>query len=317
MTSAPLRGRATRLLALLATVTALLLGGGALAAPASAAPGTVPKGVVWVRAAHLIPEVGTMTIRLVPFSGSALGDIPSSGIPEAQSDGATRVLEPAVGYGGVGEYRQVPAGLYAVTVRPVGAATDTPPVITGTFLADPDSAVTLAAVGAKTDPRIEPIVDDCGPPPAGKAAVRLVPAVPDAPTMTVVAKNGPTLGTDVAFAAPTDYVGVPAGPWTLVVTTAAGATSGTPVTAAVDVAAGGVYTVFVLADGSGGIALKAVADAQGAAGPPRSGVQTGGGGMAERPVDPAVVGGLGLAAVGASILFLLGVRRRPAAALAR
>ncbi len=316
MTITPLPGRVTRFLALLTTVTPLVLGG-ALAAPASAAPTVVPKAVVWVRAAHLVPEVGTMTIRLVPFSGSALEDIPSSGIPEAQSDGATRVLEPAVGYGGVGEYRQVPAGLYAVTVRPVGASTDTPPVVTGTFMADPATAVTLAAVGSKTDPRVQAIIDDCGPPPSGQAAVRLVPAVPDAPAMTVVAKGGPTIGTDVAFAQPTEYATVPMGPWTLVVTTSAGDTAGMPATASVDVADGGVYTVFVLADGAGGVTLKAVADAQGAAGPPRAGVQTGGGGLAERPVDPVVLGGLALAALGASVLLALGVRRRPVGVVAR
>ncbi len=122
------RGAALRTV-LAAGVTLLLgaLAAGPATAAAVAVPAAVPKAVVWVRAAHLVPEVGTMTIRLVPFAGSALSDVPSSGVPEAQADGTTRVLEPAVGYGGVGEYRQIPAGLYAVTVRPVGASTDTAP----------------------------------------------------------------------------------------------------------------------------------------------------------------------------------------------
>lgn len=295
------------LIALLLTVLALAVGTGA-ATPAQAAPAAV--GTTWVRAAHLVPGVGTMTIRLVPFAGSSLEDAPTASIPEAEADGATRVLEPAVGYGGIGEYRQVPAGLYAVTIRPVGSPTDTPPVLAGTFLAGADTAVTLAALAHDPSPRIDVLTDDLDRPGAGSASVRLVPAVPDAQTTTVIASGGPTLADSAPFGTPTRYAAVPAGRWTLRVSTTGGAGAGGPTSAAVTVASGGVYTVFVLADGKGGVTVKAVVDALGLGSAPREGVQTGGGGAATTPADPALTGGLALAGAGALVLAGLGLRRR-------
>lgn len=298
------------LVALLLGVLALALGGVAAAAPAQAAA-TAPAmvGTSWVRAAHLVPGVGTMTIRLVPFAGSSLEDAPTADIPEAEADGATRVLEPAVGYGGIGEYRQVPAGLYAVTIRPVGSPTDTPPVLAGTFLATADTAVTLAALAHDPSPRIDVLTDDLDRPGAGSASVRLLPAVPDAQTTTVVAADGPTLADAAPFGTPTRYSAVPAGRWTLRVSTTGGAETGST-TAPVTVASGGVYTVFVLADGSGGVTVKAVVDALGLGSAPREGVQTGGGGAATVPADPALTGGLAVAGAGALVLTGLGLRRR-------
>lgn len=304
------RGRATPftlLLVLLALVVA--------APPALASPHQVPAAAAtsWVRAAHLVPGVGTMTIRLVPFAGSALKDIPAGSVPEAMADGTTRVLESGVGYGGIGDYRQVPAGLYAVTIRPKGSGTDGPPVLTGTFEAKAGRAVTLAALGGtKKDPRIATITDQLTPPVSGSAKVRLLPALPDATSMTVSAQGGPTIAKNAGYGTPTGYRTVPAGSWTLRVTTKGGS-SGDPVTASVDVASGGIYTVFVLGDGDGGITLKAVSDAQGMGRSPRSGVQTGLGGLAERPADPLLLGGLGLAGAGALALVLIASRRRPVA----
>ncbi|MBM6398775.1 DUF4397 domain-containing protein [Phycicoccus sonneratiae] len=301
------------------TLVALLLAALALAAgvaqalPAQAArhaPAAV--GTAWVRAAHLVPGVGTMTIRLVPFAGTSVADAPSGNVPEAQADGATRVLEPAVGYGGIGEYRQVPAGLYAVTVRPVGSGTDTPPVLAGTFLAQPDRAITLAALAHTPTPRIDVLVDNLDRPGAGLGHVRVVPAVPDATTTTVVASGGgPTLADAVAFGTPTRYAAVPTGRWTLTVSTTGGAEADRPTEAPVDVASGGVYSVFVLADGKGGVTVKPVVDALGLGSAPAKGVQTGGGGAAVTPADPALTGGLGLAGAGALVLAGLALRRRP------
>jgi uncharacterized protein DUF4397 len=307
MTSTPAATARPPLVALL--LTALALAAGAVAAaPAHAAP--TAAGTTWVRAAHLVPGVGTMTIRLVPFAGSSLEDAPTASIPEAEADGATRVLEPAVGYGGIGEYRQVPAGLYAVTIRPVGSPTDTPPVLAGTFLAQADTAVTLAALAHDPSPRIDVLTDDLDRPRAGSASVRLVPAVPDAKTTTVVAAGGPTLAEAAPFGTPTRYAAVPAGRWTLRVSTTGGAEAGSPTSAAVTVASGGVYSVFVLADGKGGVTVKPVVDALGLGSAPREGVQTGGGGAAVAPADPALTGGLSLAGAGALVLVGLALRRR-------
>ncbi|NHA67906.1 DUF4397 domain-containing protein [Phycicoccus flavus] len=305
-------GTLRRLLAAVAAATGALGLVAVGAGPAGAAAPAVPaaKTTAWVRAAHLVPGVGTMTIRLVPFSGSSTSDIPTEGVPEAQADGTTRVLERAVGYGGIGDYRQVPSGLYAVTIRPAGSGTDGPPVLTGTFDARPGRAVTLAALGgSKKDPRVEAISDRLSPPPAGTASIRLLPAVPDASTLTVRAQDGPTIATDAPYGRPTPYRSVKAGSWTLDVTTGGG---GDPVSASVDVPAGGVFTVFVLADGQGGVVLKPVADAQGAGTMPVSGVQTGLGGLATRPADPVLLGGLGTAGAGLVVLAWLARRQRVA-----
>ncbi|QIM22748.1 DUF4397 domain-containing protein [Phycicoccus sp. HDW14] len=304
------------LLAVLLTTLALAVGVVA-ATPAHAAPSapnppakSSAAGTTWVRAAHLVPGVGTMTIRLVPFAGTSLADAPKAAIPEAEADGATRILEPAVGYGGIGEYRQVPAGLYAVTIRPVGSATDTPPVLAGTFLAQDGRAVTLAALAHTPSPRIDVLTDDLDRPAAGSASVRLIPAAPDATTTTVAAAGGPTLADRVPFGEPTRYEAVPAGRWTLNVSTTSDARPDRPTSAAVTVASGGVYSVFVLADGKGGVTVKPVVDALGLGSAPRRGVQTGGGGAATRPADPALGGGLALAGAGGLVLAGLGLRRR-------
>ncbi|MGG5258347.1 DUF4397 domain-containing protein [Phycicoccus avicenniae] len=308
--------RTPRVLAVLTTAVALALGAFAPSASAAAsAPTADGMATAWVRAAHLVPGMGEMTISLVPFAGEAVGDVTKPGVPEADKDGATRVVEPAAGYGTAGEYRQVPQGLYTVTVRPAGAAVDAPPVLTGTVDAKADQAYTLAAVGSKASPRIQVLSDDLRPPKAGTASVRLLPAATRASAVSVAAKNGPTVADDAMFGRPTGYAAVPDGRWTLDVSTTAtsGGRSmqGMSTTGTVDLASGGVYTLLVLDSASGnGVTLKAVVDAQGVPTAPKDGVQTGGGGLATRPVDPRLVGGLGLAAAGASALLVLTARRR-------
>lgn len=70
----------------------------------------------------------------------------------------------------------------------------------------------------------------------------------------------------------------------------------------------------LLGDGNGGVVLKPVSDAMGASTAPVDGVQTGFGGVASRPGDAAVRGGLTVGALSTSIVLLLtvvGRRRRP------
>lgn len=305
------RGRTLALLTAVAALSLAPAGATTAATHASGTPAAVPaaSATAWVRAAHLVPELGEMTIALVPFSGSASGDVPSGDIPSATEANGAKVVAPSAGYGTVGDYRQVPAGRYAVTIRPAGSAPDSTPVLTGTFEAAGDAAYTLAAIGTLESPRIDAIRDSLAPPSAGTARVRLLPAVPDASALTVTAKNGPVLAEDAPFGRPTAYADVPAGRWVLDVTTTGTSRDASPVTATVDVASGGVYTVFVLADGDDGIRLEPVVDAQGMGSAPGGGVQTGLGGLAERPLDLRFVGGLTLTATGALGFLLVG--RRP------
>jgi hypothetical protein len=312
---------------LLAAVWALFVaavGAVGAAAPATAAP--PPSHVAaadppaWVRAAHLIPGLGTMTISLVPFAGAGSGSVEPSAVPPATSANGARILAPTAGYGTVGDYRQVPSGTYAVAVRPAGAAADSVPLLTGSLVAEGGHAVTLAAVGRKESPRFETLEDDLTAPTGDRARVRVVPAVPGATGLEVSAENGPMLVEGAAFADATGYRAVPSGGWTLTATaTGSGGGDLGPATGEVDLAAGGVYSVFVLAEGQDGLALQAVVDARGMETAPRGGVQTGAGGAAVPRVGPVVPAGLGTAAAGLAVLLVLGLRarRRSAGVLGR
>ncbi|MGG5257785.1 DUF4397 domain-containing protein [Phycicoccus avicenniae] len=305
--------------ALLVLAAAVGLGATAVAPAAASAPasaGTAAMGTAWVRAAHLVPGLGTMSISLVPFAGSTPGEVTKPGVPAAPLQGEGRVLAPAADFGSAGDYRQVPEGLYNVEVRPIGAAADTPPLLTGTVDAVADRAYTAAVLGPTSSPQVQVLTDDLRPPEPGTARVRLLAAATGAATVTVRAQDGPTVAEDAAFGRLTAYAVVPDGRWTLDVTTTAtgtGTTTGGTARGTVDVASGGVYTLLVVDAAGGGVRLLPLVDAQGVPTAPKKGVQTGLGGAAERPADPALGGGLALAGAGATVLVALGARRRVAA----
>ena len=307
----PGRMLTARLLAACAAAAGLLVG--ALPAQA-AAPAADGMATAWVRSAHLVPGLGTMSISLVPFAGDAAGEVTKPGVPPADSADGARVVEPSSRYGQASEYRQIPQGLYTVAVRPAGAAPDSDPILTGTLDATADQAYTLAALGTKDSPRVQAISDDLRRPEAGSASVRLLAAATGVSSATVTAQGGPVVAEDAQFGRPTGYAAVPAGPWTLDVATTRGSGGqsmrGEALTGKVDLASGGVYTVLLLDAADGGLRLQPLVDAQGVGEAPAGGVQTGGGGTAERPADPRVLGGLGLAGTGALALAVLAARRR-------
>lgn len=293
-------------------ITALLLGAIAVvtallgAAPASAAD----AGTAWVRAAHLVPGLGTMSISLTPFAGAHAGTASKPGVPAAPEVDGMRAVQPAATYGRASEYRQIPVGLYTITVRPAGAAAGAPALVTGTLDAKADQAYTLAALGTTRTPRVQALSDDLRPPTDGGAKVRLLPAASSAAKVTVAASGGPTLAQGAVFGAPTGYAEVPAGAWTLTATGTGGnrGASSTSVSssATVRLTGGDVYTLLVLDKPGGGLTLTPLLDAAGMGAMPTAGVQTGAGGTAPQPVSGAVpgllvvsIGLLGLAATGA------------------
>lgn len=253
----PSSGRLSALLGVLATLVALTLVG---AAPASAAD--TPPGGSWVRAAHLLPGGPPVQVTLAPADGAA---------------GAAITLADSVGYGSATDYRTLPPGAYAVTVRPVGAAAGTAPLVTTTYTAGPGAASTLAVLGTTAQPRLLALQDDLTTPAAGSARVRVLPAAGTAPQVTVQAQGGPTLASGAVLGQPTAYVTVPAGPWPVTVSTSAGAKAD----GAITLASGAVYTVLVL-DGStsGTVRTSLLTDAAGTAVAPVGGAATGGGGTA-------------------------------------
>lgn len=290
------RRRGTHVLSVLAAVGALAL---APAGAASAAGGTGTDSA-YIRVGHLIPGFGgvTMAATLTSFDGST----------------KPMQLAPRATYGTLSAYQSLPTGYYSIAVRPLGAAPDSPPVLTGTLTAQPGDAYTVTGLGDSTRPRLSAIQDDITPPTPGTARVRVLPvARPDA-TTDVTVPSGPALAQGAAFSQATGYTVVPAGNTALHVTT-----GGVSAEETTQLAGGSVYTLLVLDDGHGGLEVRPVADASGAGVTPRGGADTGAGGLADEPDaevrSPALaVGGGVLAVAGGGALVVL--RRRSSASSA-
>jgi hypothetical protein len=269
------------------------IAGPVLATPAFAAE---PAGPAWIRAAHLVPELGRMDIDVAPFSGGTPGM-------------ATTVVQGA-GYADVTGYEQFPAGYYSVAVRPAGSPAGTTPVVSGTVQADAGGAYTLAALGSGDDATVVPLVDDLTPPPAGQARIRVLSAASSAPAVDVTAVDGPSVTRDAAFGTATGYTDVPAGTWTLNASAAGG--SGPSGSAAVTVAAGSVYTLAVTdAASGGGLTVAPLTDAAGMAAVPVGGAATGAGGTAPSDAPRAGTGaGIGVLVLAGVLGSVAVVRRR-------
>ncbi len=289
-----LAGLLTAALLALGTPT-LLVGPAAAASPGSSGA----SAGAWVRGAHLVPGLGTMTLALSPVSGAGTADL-----------GDAIVLAPTASYGDVGDYLTVEPGRYAVGVWPAGSAQGAAPILTGTLDAIEGSAYTVAGLGTKQEPTVTTLRDDLTPPVGGAARIRVLPAASSAPTVDVQAVDGPVVATAAAFGRVTEYATVPSGSWTLQASSMGGTVAGTDL----DLAGGAVYTLLVL-DSSAGLTIAPVVDASGSGAMPVGGAQTGGGGLA------AATGSTGssLALAGGGALLVAGwlllqrTRRTPAA----
>jgi len=283
----------------LATITALLMGAGALVAAISPAAYAASKASVssaamqdgWVRCAHLSPDAPAMDIYMYPF-----GD-----------PGHPMILR-HVSYGGVSEYMPVSPGQYTVAMRAAGAPTSSSPVLVTSFMVTARTAYTVAGIGP--DPGLrEEVLKDQMMPPMGKALVRVIQASLKENTVTV--SFGPdVLAQQLPFGSATPYMAVSPGVQT-VLFSASGGNAAMPVKLAADT----VHTIVVL-DGSSGLKVDTLTDAVGSKMMPMGGVDTGFGGTAPRsPADPApwlltIAAGSLLAAAG-----LAGLRRPRRAAV--
>ncbi|MFC3687239.1 DUF4397 domain-containing protein [Aquipuribacter hungaricus] len=282
----------------LAVLASLLVG-----APAASASGGAEPA--WLRPAHLVPDLGAMDIRLSPFTDEG-GTTPAEDKP---------LLETTAAYGAVGQYGPVPAGSYAVSVRPAGTPVSEPALLSLTIDLEPGAAYTVAGLGTKDAPRLERLVDDLTPPAQGTAKVRLLPASLAAPTVDVQAEGGPVLAQGAALGQPTSYAAAPAGSWTI---SARGASASGSTALTLD--PGTVYTLLVLDSSGGSLAVQPVVDAVGMGTAPVGGAATGFGGLADDAAPstaPAVVLAA-TAALGLLLLTLAALRGRgvaPAAAL--
>jgi Domain of unknown function (DUF4397) len=249
----------------------------------------------YVRAAHFSPDTGGVDVYLTAFSG-----------------GTSTLWLSDVGYGDVSPYRAMPAGNYAVSMRPHGASAASAPALTWSVNLVAGSDYTAAAVGMNAQLHGIVLPDTTSLPGSGKALVRVVQASSQAGHASVKASDGTVLTSDTAFGAASDYVSVAAGSdtFTALSSTQPSLTSASQLT----VASGSVSSLVVLDKAGGGITLRSVLDAVGASAVPIGSVPAGGGGTA-RTGGPDVVSTLswialmGALLIGASAL-LPGRRRR-------
>jgi hypothetical protein len=215
-------------------------------------------------------------------------------------DGAALLTLPGVSYGTISDYRGVPAGVYTVSMRQAGADPADPPVLSTTVQIDSDDARTVAGVGRFADLGLEVLEDDLTLAPPGQARMRVISAAATAPTLDA-AVAGTDLATGLAFAEAGDYATVPGDAGSVRITV-----DGRPSDLPLDLAAGSVYSVFVLDRPEGGLTVRTVLDAAGSGMVPAGGVEAGAGGTAAVDRDPAILGG----AVGLTVLAGLLLARR-------
>ncbi len=258
--------RTTRFLG--AVLVTLFASSAAAVAGATAAGATAPptdKGA-FVRAAHFSPDTAGVDVYLTAFSG-----------------GTSRLWLSNVGYGDVSAYREFPPGSYAVSMRPHGAAASSPPALTWTADLRPGSAYTAAAIGMSAQLHGIILADTLNRPAAGTGLVRIIQASSRAGHVAVQAVHGPVLTPDTAFGSTTKYVAVPSGRWTLrAQSSTRPALSGG---ASVSIASATITSVVLLDGRSGGLLLRTVLDAAGAAKMPTGSVPAGGGGTAPKTVS--------------------------------
>jgi uncharacterized protein DUF4397 len=231
--------------------------------------------VGYVRLAHLSPDTPEVDVYL-----------------SSQSSGFKEQIFRGVGYGIMSKYLALPAGGYAVAMRPSGAAATTPPVLTTQVSVTNGGAFTVAGVGRYAELGLKVLKDDLSLPAENKTKVRIVQASVQAPILGVSVANGPTIAENVAFATTTDYQLVDPGSWRLKVQPAGGSGSKEFST---NLGAGSVYSLLILDSKPSGLKTELRVDALRQGGVPDGGVQTGGGGLEN----------LKLAAIGAVVLVLL------------
>jgi hypothetical protein len=237
-----------------------------------------------LRLAHLSPDTPAVDVYV-----------------DSVADPDVGLVLPAVAYGTVSDYQDVPPGTYTVAMRTAGADPATPPALSATVEVAANTARTVAGVGNFADLGLDILEDDLTLPPPGQARVRVIAAAAAASTLDVSLSGGPELAGDLEFAATSGYVDVPAGATSLSVTPEGGAATELPV----QVAAGSVYSVIILDAPGGGLAVQTALDAASPGIVPVGGVDTGAGGTA--PAVPAAPGLVGLAALGVAALATAGL----------
>jgi Domain of unknown function (DUF4397) len=235
---------------------------------ASAAPATKAT-VAYVRGAHFSPDTAAVDVYLSSFSG-----------------GSSTLWLSSVSYGDVSPYRAIAPGVYAVSMRPHGAAASTAPVLTWTVNITAGSSYTAAAIG--TGGQLHGIVlpDTFSAPGPSTGLVRVIQASSQAGHVSARTQSGEVLTTDTGYGGASSYVSAPTGAWTVdVQSSTAPALTGQ---LGVSIAKDSATSVVVLDKAGGGLVVRSVLDAAGASTIPVGSVSAGGGGTAVHPGSSSV-----------------------------
>lgn len=286
--STPRRGRhRMRSLALVAAAVIPAALGVAIAPAAVAAPAEVGG---WARVAHLSPDTKSVDVQLTALAGGAV-------VYELDD----------VAYGAVSQYIPLAEGTYVVSMVASDAADNAEPVVQQSIDVTAGAPLTVAALGRNADLQTVVFPDDLSAPAEGQARVRVVQASTVASTVDVGTAEGRPIARDVPAGTATGYAAIAAGSWNLELA-GAGETS----SAAVELPAGSVSTLFVLDTADGALTARAVTDSATLADMPIGGIHTGGGGTAGGPVDPAVLVSALVIVLGGIAVTIAVVRRRAA-----
>lgn len=281
-------GRGIRGLAVVAAAAIPFAISIAVAPAASAAVPAEPGG--WARVAHLSPDTKSVDVQMTALAGGAV-------VYELDD----------VAYGAVSSYIPLAEGTYVVSMVPSDAADDAEPIVQQSVDVAAGGPVTVAAYGVNADLQTVVFEDDLSAPAAGEARVRVIQASTVEPTVSVDTVQGRPIARDVPTGSATDYAAVAAGSWNLEL---AGADDVS--TAAVDLPAGSVSTLFVLDTSSGALTATAVTDSATLADMPVGGIETGGGGAARSQTAPAGIFVGAAALLAAAVITTAAVRRRGA-----
>ncbi len=264
-----------------------------------------------------LPASGQVTTTRIRMAHLSYGTAPAD-VYLTSFDGQEKLVLAGLAFGQVSQYLALAPGAYTATLRPAGAAPNSPAMLTASADLAAGSAYTFAVFGPDTKPTPKLVDDQLAPPTAGAGRVRVVQAADRAAYVDVKAVDGANLAENAAFGTVTDYTQVPAGNWTIQASAAGQPT----VQKQLSVSPGTDDSLIVYdAPGKEGIQVESVVDATGmgavsGAGQsvPAGGVQTGAGGTAPAPnrgvpLSPLALVGLLVGVTASCWMVTSGVRR--------
>jgi sortase (surface protein transpeptidase) len=253
-----------------------------LALIAPGGPAAAAESTGRLRVAHLSPDTPAVDVSVVRA-------------------GTEQPVAADLGYGEVGEYRELSAGRYAVAVRAAGSSPDTPPVLSAFVDVPADGARTVTVTGRFADLALDVLTDDLGAPPTGSVRVRVLDGT---------GIGGMTVTMDGVDLPAT----VPGGPGDVEIR----ADGASPLRLPTELPAGSVVTLVVL-ENHGALTVRPVIDAVAPRVVPRGPVPAGGGPAAPLGVLLGLLVGVGLLALrrssrGATLVVAMGLALLPAPA---